>query len=54
MDEHGNACSVVCKTMEETPHAMLAGKGAYDFARTQGFPHENLLTQASEDRLIKW
>ena len=30
--------SVARKVMENTPHVMLSGKGAYDFALEQGFP----------------
>src|SRR6478752_1019907 len=52
MDEHGNAgsvcflerikhpISVARKVMEKTPHVMLAGIGAQQFAVEQGFPLE--------------
>ena len=43
--------SVARKVMENTPHVMLSGKGAYDFALEQGFTHKNLLT---ENALKKW
>jgi len=49
-----NPISVARKVMEETPHVMLAGDGAYQFAREQGFPRKKLLTEASEKRWIKW
>jgi N4-(beta-N-acetylglucosaminyl)-L-asparaginase len=40
--------------MEETPHVMLVGDGAYEFALSQGFPKENLLTPAAKDAWKKW
>ena len=39
-----NPISVARKIMEDTPHVMLSGKGAYDFAIQKGFKHKNLLT----------
>lgn len=49
-----NPISVARKIMEETPHVMLAGDGAYQFAREQGFPHKNLLTERSRANWEKW
>ena len=46
--------SVARKVMEETPHVMLVGKGALQFAEQQGFKRENLLTEASEKAWRKW
>ncbi len=46
--------SVARKVMEETPHVILSGKGAYDFAIDQGFPHEDLLTQNSIKEYKEW
>ena len=40
--------SVARKVMEETPHVMLAGAGAKQFAIEQGFPVEDLLTDRSK------
>lgn len=66
MDENGNAGSVAFLqgiknpirvarlVMEKTPHVMLAGKGAQDFAKSQGFQVENLLTEESRARWEKW
>ncbi len=42
------------KVMEETPHVMLAGKGAEDFAYSQGFKKEELLTQSSKSAWQTW
>lgn len=36
--------SVARLVMEKTPHVMLAGEGALQFALANGFPRENLLT----------
>lgn len=46
--------SVARKVMEETPHVMLAGEGALQFAIQQGFKEENLLTPESEEAWKKW
>jgi N4-(beta-N-acetylglucosaminyl)-L-asparaginase len=46
--------SVARKVMEKTPHVMLAGDGALQFALEQGFPKENLLTPASEKAWKEW
>jgi len=49
-----NAISVARKVMEETPHVILAGKGAEEFAISEGFKRENLLTEASKKAWEKW
>ncbi len=66
MDKNGNYGAVVCmenivhpvsvarKVMEETPHVLLAGKGAEQFAVEQGFKREKLLTEASKKAWEKW
>jgi len=66
MDELGNCgavlalehikhpISVARKVMEKTPHVMLAGDGALQFALEQGFKKENLLTPASEKAWKEW
>ena len=40
--------------MEETPHIMLVGSGAKQFALEQGFVEENLLTPEAEKAYKKW
>ena len=40
--------SVARKVMETTPHVMLSGKGAYDFALKNGFKHTELLTDETK------
>jgi len=49
-----NPISVARKVMDESPHVMLSGKGAYDFAIEKGFKRENLLTEKAEKRWKKW
>ena len=66
MDKNGNcgavvylqnvkhAVSVARKVMEDTPHVMLAGDGAKQFAISKGFKTENLLTEASKKAWEEW
>ncbi|WP_461074736.1 isoaspartyl peptidase/L-asparaginase family protein [Spirosoma flavus] len=66
MDEKGNAgsvtflehimhpISVARAVMEKTPHVMLSGEGALNFALSQGFKKTNLLTKESEVAWKKW
>lgn len=49
-----NAISVARKVMEKTPHVLLAGEGAEDFAISQGFKKVNLLTKKSEQAWQEW
>ncbi|MEP7320562.1 MAG: N(4)-(beta-N-acetylglucosaminyl)-L-asparaginase [Saprospiraceae bacterium] len=46
--------SVARRVMEKTPHVMLVGDGALDFAVAEGFKKENLLTSASREKWEKW
>ncbi|MBG6233961.1 N4-(beta-N-acetylglucosaminyl)-L-asparaginase [Pedobacter sp. CAN_A7] len=66
MDEHGNCgsvaglefikhpISVARQVMEKTPHVMLVGDGALQFALENGFKKENLLTKESEKAWKEW
>jgi len=66
MDEKGNCGSVAFvqgfmhpisiarQVMEKTPHVMLVGKGAEDFALANGFKKENLLTPEAEKAWKQW
>lgn len=66
MDEFSNIGSVAClehimhpisvarAVMEKTPHTMLSGEGALEFALSQGFKKENLLTRTSEEEWKAW
>ncbi len=46
--------SVARAVMEKTRHVMLAGEGAEEFADRQGFEREELLTDESRKRWLKW
>lgn len=66
MDEKYNCGSVMCLehivhavsvarlVMEKTPHVILAGDGALQFALENGFKKENLLTPESERAWKEW
>ncbi len=66
MDETGNAgsvcflehivhpVSVARKVMEDTPHVILSGEGALQFALEKGFEKTNLLTPESRKEWEKW
>jgi isoaspartyl peptidase/L-asparaginase-like protein (Ntn-hydrolase superfamily) len=49
-----NPISVARRVMEETPHVMLSGKGALQFALEKGFEEEDLLTEGSESAWKEW
>jgi N4-(beta-N-acetylglucosaminyl)-L-asparaginase len=66
MDENGGCGSVMClehiahpisvarMIMEKTPHIVLVGDGALQFALANGFKKENLLTPKSEKDWKEW
>ncbi len=66
MDEFYNCGSVMCLenimhpisvarlVMDKTPHVILAGDGAFQFALANGFKKENLLTPESEKAWKEW
>jgi N4-(beta-N-acetylglucosaminyl)-L-asparaginase len=66
MDEHGNCgavagmehiahpISVARRVMEKTPHVLLVGDGALQFAVEQGFRREELLTPESRAAWQDW
>ena len=49
-----HAISVARKVMEDTPHVMLAGKGAEDFAVSTGMKREDLLTESTRRQWKEW
>ena len=49
-----NPISVARKVMEDTPHVMLSGEGAYQFALEKGFEPMNLLTERSKKDWENW
>ena len=46
--------SVAKKVMQNTPHVMLVGEGAFKFALSEGFKEENLLTAEAEKDWKNW
>jgi len=66
MDENGNAgsvgylqeivhaVSVARKVKDETPHIMLTGQGAQEFALKLGFSKQNLLTEQAKKWYQEW
>lgn len=46
--------SIARKVMEDTPHVILSGVGAAQFAQDQGFVQENLLTEKSKIEWENW
>jgi N4-(beta-N-acetylglucosaminyl)-L-asparaginase len=66
MDKDGNCGAVLCmqhiahpvsvarKVMEDTPHVMLAGEGAEQFAFEKGFKKAELLTEQSKLEWLEW
>jgi L-asparaginase/N4-(beta-N-acetylglucosaminyl)-L-asparaginase len=49
-----NPISVARKIMDTTRHVLLAGDGALQFARQNGFKEQDLLTDAARDRWLQW
>ncbi|UCF19677.1 MAG: N(4)-(beta-N-acetylglucosaminyl)-L-asparaginase [Gemmatimonadota bacterium] len=49
-----NPSSVARLVMERTDHVMLVGPGALEFAKSWGFPEENLLTEKARQQWLKW
>lgn len=49
-----HAVSVARRVMEKTPHVMLAGAGADQFAQQEGFAKEDLLTEDSAREYKEW
>ncbi len=49
-----HAISVARKVMEDTPHVLMAGKGAEQFALSKGFKSEQLLTDSTKKAWEKW
>ena len=54
LQDYKNPISVARRVMEETPHIMLAGAGAMQFAKEQGFKEMDLLTPEAEKAWKKW
>ncbi len=49
-----NPISVARKVMEDTPHVMMVGNGAFEFAIEKGFEKKELLTPEAKETWLKW
>ena len=49
-----NPSSVARQVMERTDHVMLVGRGALEFAKSMGFPEEDLLTEGAREAWARW
>lgn len=49
-----NPSKVARLVMEQTDHVLLVGEGALRFAKAQGFPEENLLTERARKIWLYW
>lgn len=54
LQNYKNPISVARKVMEETPHTILAGEGAQQFAKEQGFEAMDLLTSKAKEAWKNW
>jgi len=66
MDSEGNAgsvmflehikhpASVARRVMEKTPHVILVGEGAYQFALSEGFKHDPYVSEESQKAWKEW
>ena len=66
MDKNGNYGAVMCvqnithvvslarKVMEESPHVIMVGEGAENFAYSKGFKKENLLSKNAKKAWEEW
>lgn len=66
MDSRGMAGSVMClehirhpasvarRVMEKTPHVQLVGEGAYQFALSEGFPHDDYKSEKAQQAWKEW
>lgn len=66
MDSRGMAGSVMClehikhpssvarRVMEKTPHVQLVGDGAYQFAISEGFPHDGFVSEKAQAAWKEW
>jgi N4-(beta-N-acetylglucosaminyl)-L-asparaginase len=54
LEDIENPIAVARLVMEKTPHVLLVGKGAQDFAVQEGFKRKNLLTEESKAAWLKW
>ncbi len=46
--------SVARRVMEKTPHVQLVGEGAYEFAISEGFPHDDFVSEEAQRAWKEW
>ncbi|MBK7129239.1 MAG: N(4)-(beta-N-acetylglucosaminyl)-L-asparaginase [Crocinitomicaceae bacterium] len=49
-----NPIAVARKIMEDTPHVMLVGDGAYEFAISKGFQHNEFKSEKAQEAWREW
>lgn len=54
LEQISHPISVARRVMEQTPHVLLVGDGALQFALKQGFQKEDLLTPAAKKAWLEW
>nr|WP_245622554.1 N(4)-(beta-N-acetylglucosaminyl)-L-asparaginase [Pseudoxanthomonas dokdonensis] len=54
LEDIDHPVSVARRVMEDTPHVMLVGEGAQQFAMAQGFHKQRLLTPEAEQAWQEW
>ncbi|MEQ7874470.1 N(4)-(beta-N-acetylglucosaminyl)-L-asparaginase [Sphingomonas sp. ASV193] len=54
LDHTMHAISVARAVMDKTPHVLLVGEGATQFARAQGFPYQKMPTPEAEANWREW
>ena len=54
LEGYVHAVSVARRVMEKTPHVIIVGDGASQFAAEQGFSQTDLLTERSRKEWIEW
>ncbi len=49
-----HASQVALKVLRRSDHVLLVGRGAQEFARMHGFPVQDLMTEKSRQRWLRW
>lgn len=54
LENYPHPISVARRVMEKTKHVLLVGRGAADFAKSQGFAQQELLTEDQKKKWLAW
>jgi N4-(beta-N-acetylglucosaminyl)-L-asparaginase len=54
VQDYEHVISIARRVMEKTPHVMLVGEGAEQFAEREGFPTAELLTEKTRELWKEW